>query len=316
MNNFIRSRTFQHGIFNRWQGNPVIELEDMPFRCADIRNAGAIKFKGKYLLLITVESLSGHTSIYRAHSGDGTRFDIEEQAFMEPSAEVPFRLHEEVGVMDPRITEIDNTYYITYLAESHLGFRTGLARTSDFRSLTRLGFISEPDTKGGTLFPEKIGARYARLERPSEGGRIWISYSDDLVYWGNSQVVLSPRSRFWDSKRVGDAIPPLKLSTGDWLMIYYGIRDTSAGALFKIGAAILDGENPASVKARANAPILAPQEKYERIGDVNNLVFSCGAIPEDDTLLVYYGAARSCICLGMVSITDIVNECEANLNNS
>lgn len=306
--NFRGRNTIRQNIFNRWEGNPIIEIEDMPFSCSDIRNAGAVKFQDQYILLVTVESLSGYTSIFRAESENGTQFSIDPEPVMSPATEEPFRQHEEVGVMDPRITKIEGTYYITYLAESHLGFRTGLARTDDFRDITRLGFISEPDTKGGTLFPEKIDGRYARLERPSEGGRIWISYSDDLVYWGNSQVVLSPRSRFWDSRRVGDAVPPIRLADGNWLMIYYGIRDTSAGALFKIGAALLDGENPALLKGRANAPILAPQEKYERIGDVNNLVFSCGAVLEDDTLLLYYGAARSCICLATGKITDIVNE--------
>ena len=307
-----RYRT-NHGIFRRWEGNPVITIEDLPFRCSDVRNAGAVKVADTYILLVTIESLSGHTLIYRATSGDGRYFTVDSEPLMAPSSEEPFRRHEEVGVTDARITKLNDTYYITYLAESHLGFRIGLAETQDFSSVKRLGFISEPDTKGGTIFPEKIDGRFARLERPSEGGRIWLSYSDDLVYWGNCREIMSPRGGYWDADRIGDAVPPIKLKDGDWLVIYYGIRHTSGGDLFRIGAAILHGEDPARVTARANTPILAPLEDYERIGDVNNLVFSCGAVLEGDTLLLYYGAARSCICLGTVSVTQIIAECkEAN----
>ena len=297
------------GIFRRLEDNPIIEIEDVPFRCSDIRNAGAVKFGDLYLLLVTIETLRGHPHIYRATSKDAVNFTFDNEPFMSPSAEAPWQQHEEIGVMDARITELEGCYYITYLAESHLGFRIGLAETRDFSDVRRLGFISEPDTKGGTIFPEKIGGRYARLERPSEGGRIWLSYSDDMVYWGDSQAVLSPRSRFWDSGRVGDAVPPIKLPDNNWLILYYGIRKTSGGDLFKIGAAILKADDPSQVLSRSDASILAPTENYERIGDMNNLVFSCGAIPEDDTLLLYYGAARSCICLGTIKISDIVKQC-------
>ncbi len=122
-------------------------------------------------------------------------------------------------------------------------------------------------------------------------------------------MVLSPRPGYWDSHRVGDAVPPIRVKDGRWLLIYYGIKDTSAGPLFRIGAVFLDSDDPARVVSRTNVPILSPRKNYERIGDVTNLIFSCGAILEDEKLLLYYGASDSCICLGTTAIDDIYQEC-------
>ncbi|MHC4509848.1 MAG: glycoside hydrolase family 130 protein, partial [Planctomycetota bacterium] len=164
------------------------------------------------------------------------------------------------------------------------------------------------------LFPKKFdrqSAGYAMLERPS-GGSIWISYSDDFVHWGASTIVLTPRGGYWDSNRIGPAGPPIEFD-GGWLLIYYGEKDTSAGPLVRLGAAILSKIDPARVLARSNIPILAPREKYERMGNVANIVFSCGGLLDDGgQVKVYYGASDSCICLGAGTLDDIVRTCLAD----
>ncbi len=305
----IMPKRKQRDIIHRWEGNPVIRITDLGFQAADICNAGAVKINGTYILLVTIQCQSGVKALYLARSEDGYRFQVDAQAFLKKSEDAAVCRYEELAVMDGRITKIDNVFYILYIAESHHGFRLALARTDDFTAVEKIGFISQVDTKSGTLFSEKINGRYARLERPSSGGRIWISYSEDLMYWGNSTVVLGPRPGYWDSARVGDAVPPIRLKDGRWLMIYYGVRETSAGPLYRIGAAFLDKDDPSKVVARTNVPILSPRENYERIGDVPNLVFSCGAILEDEKLMLYYGASDSCICMGTTTIGEIVREC-------
>ena len=126
---------------------------------------------------------------------------------------------------------------------------------------------------------------------------------------------MTPRGGFWDPSRIGTATPPIEISEG-WLIVYYGVKDTSAGPLFRLGAAILDKENPAKVVGRTNVPILSPRENYERIGDVPNLVFSCGAILEPNgELKLYYGASNSCICIGTTDIGAIVAACLGVLRN-
>ncbi len=297
-------------VVQRYKYNPLISIHDLPLDCSDIWNAGVIRFYDKYLLLLTVETLEGSGCIYMAHSTDGYGFIIEPEPFMVASREEPFARYETFGIFDPRITQIGSKYYITYLAESEYGRRIGLARTNDFQTVERMQFISEPDTKSACLFTRSFEGYYAVLERPSDGDSIWISYSNDLIHWGSSTVVLTPRGGYWDSHRVGAAGPPIEIEQG-WLLIYYGEKDTSAGPLVRLGAAILDGNNPSRVLGRSNIPILAPREKYERIGDVANIVFSCGALLEEaGQVKIYYGASDSCICLGIAAIDEIIQICQ------
>ncbi len=302
----MRRRRYGPDVVHRWEGNPIITIDDLSFRCGDIRNAGAVKVGQEYILLVTIESLEGFFSIYPARSADGYYFEVEDQPILAPSERGPFAIYEELGVLDPRISLLEGTYYIFYDAFGLPGYRLGLARTQDFKSVEKMGLISEPDTKAGALFPKKIKGKYARLERPWVGNNIWISFSEDLEYWGWSEVVMTPRAGFWDSNRIGVATPPLEIEQG-WLIIYYGIKQTSSGPLIRLGAAVLDMENPQNVVGRTNVPILSPREEYERIGDVNNLVFSCGAIIEPTgEVKIYYGAANSCISLGTTKIEKII----------
>ena len=95
-----------------------------------------------------------------------------------------------------------------------------------------------------------------------------------------------------------------------WLAIYYAVKDTSAGPLFRLGAVILNKERPWEVVGRTNVPILSPREEYERVGDMPNLVFACGAVIEPNgELKLYYGASNSCICMGTTMVSQIVAEC-------
>ncbi len=296
-------------VIHRYEANPLISIDDLPFRASDIWNAGVARFREEYLLLLTVETLRGLLSIYLARSEDGCHFDIQPHPLMEASREGPFAQYESFGVRDPRVTEVDGTYYIMYVADSEHGHRVGLAQTKDFESVDRIGLVTEPDTKNGVLFPEKIGGRYAMLERPFDGGSIWVSYSDDLTYWGSSHVVMTPRGGFWDSTRVGAASPPIAIEPG-WLLLYYGEKITSAGPLVRLGAAIVDRDDPSQVLGRSNIPILSPRENYERIGDVANVIFCCGALLDSkEQLHIYYGASNSCICLGTGALEDIVRVC-------
>ena len=234
-----------------------------------------------------------------------------EEPVMTPAAEGEFAVYEHRGIEDPRITEIDGEYYIMYTAASGYGPRLALAKTADFNEFERMFLISEPDNKDGALFPRKIKSRYARLDRPMTGdmGNIWISYSDDLVNWGDSRVVLPVGSDSWDSWRVGASAPPIETRYG-WLEIYHGVRATSHGPIYRLGAAMLDLEDPSKVLCRSSIPILTPREYYERVGDIPNVVFSTGALmDEGEEITIYYGAADTCICVGTAWLGDLMQIC-------
>ena len=302
-------RSFGRDMMHRWEGNPIITIEDMPFQCSDICNAGAVKLGNRYLLLLTVEGLAGRKAIYPAWSGDGLHFTVGGEPFLSRSREGEYAIYEEQGVLDPRVVPVNGEYFLTYHAISAHGYVMALARTKDFTSVERLGLITEPDCKSGAIFPRKIKGRYARLERPTEGGNMWVAYSDDLTYWGGQEVVVSPRGGFWDDHHIGPCAPPILITEG-WLCIYYGVKMTSAGPLYRMGALILDANEPTAVLGRTNVPILAPRESYERLGDLPNIIFSTGAILEDDnTLNLYYGGSDSCICLATAPLKSIVDGC-------
>lgn len=298
-------------VVERWPNNPILTLEELPFPCNTVFNAASTRYGDDYILLLRIENLAGRSVFALARSSDGFHFNVEPNFVMTPSDEEPFKTYEELGIEDPRITKMDDIYYIMYTAYSQHGARLALAKTMDFKQYDRIALISEPNNKNGVLFPRKINGRYARLDRPYGGGygSIWISYSDDLIAWYDSEVVMTPRSGFWDADRIGAGVPPIELDYG-WLEIYHGVKNTGFGPIYRMGAVLLDPDDPAIVIARSAVPILTPRELYERVGDVGNVVFACGAVvDEDGTLKLYYGASDTHICLGTAKVTDIVDKC-------
>ncbi|MFH1749150.1 MAG: glycoside hydrolase family 130 protein [Planctomycetota bacterium] len=307
-----RTRLTGRDVIHRWEGNPVITLEDIPFECNTVFNAAATRFNGEYLLLIRVEDKSGRSIFALARSEDGYRFIVEPAPVMVPANEEPFATYEACGIEDPRITPMDDTFYVMYTAYSHYGPRLALAKTDDFKTFERIALISEPVNKDAALFPKKINGRYVRFDRPSVGsvGNIWISYSDDLIHWGGAEVAMTIRPDHWDCVRIGASAPPIETEQG-WLEIYHGVKDTSAGPIYRLGVAMLDLENPARVRGRAAIPILTPREYYERVGDIGNVVFTCGAILEQQSgeVKIYYGAADTCICVGTAKLEALIERC-------
>ncbi len=307
------AKKFSYDVVRRWQGNPMLTIEDIPFPCNTVFNAACAKYQGQYILLLRVEDLTGRSVFALARSSDGYHFKVEDEPVMEPSRkEEPFKEYEHKGIEDPRITQIDGVYYIMYTAVSPYGPLLALARTTDFKTFERVALISEPENKDGVLFPEKINGKYARLDRPVAGGlaNIWVSYSDDLITWGNSRCVMTIRDDHWDSWRIGASCQPIKIEDG-WLIIYHGVKNASGGPIYRLGAAVLDEKDPSRVHCRSAIPILSPREYYERVGDVNNVVFSCGAILEDDgeQLKIYYGASDTSICVGHAKVNELMQFC-------
>ena len=301
---------FGRDILHRYEGNPIVTLEDIPFRCNTVFNGTPVKKGNDYYLLLRVEGQQGFSLFALGKSKNGLKFEVEKEPVMVPIKNGPFAKYEERGIEDPRITEIDGKYYVMYTAYSQYGARIALAETKDFHNYERIGMVSEPGNKDGILFPEKINGLYARLDRPiGKGiGSIWVSYSKNLLDWGNSEIVIAPRPGFWDSYRIGASVPPIRTKEG-WLEIYHGVKMTPSGPIYRIGTVLLDLDEPHKVIARSSEPSLSPRENYERIGDVGNVVFACGAIVEDNgEIKVYYGGADTYICVATVEFEKLIEE--------
>jgi predicted GH43/DUF377 family glycosyl hydrolase len=303
-------------ILQRYKGNPILTADDIPFTCNTVFNGSPVKIGDVYFLLLRVEGQHGHSVFALGRSKDGYDFGIEERPVMTPAREGPLARYEEAGIEDPRITVLNGRIYIVYTAYSGCGPVMSLATTEDFSHFERLGVISEPGNKDGLLFPRKVAGRYARLDRPigNDVGSIWVSFSKDLLHWGDSRVVISPRHGYWDSWRVGGSTVPIETDEG-WLEIYHGVKMTSGGPIYRAGVVLLDLKDPSVVLARSDVPILAPRAEYERIGDINNVVFASGAILEGDgTMKVYYGAADTSICVATTRIEDLLRIAQAGRN--
>ena len=208
----------------------------------------------------------------------------------------PENVYEEFGIEDPRITRINDVFYITYVAVSRHGVATALASTKDFKTFERHGIIFPPENKDVVLFPEKIDGEYYALHRPNAATpftrpEMWLATSRDLTHWGHHEQFLGGGEQ-WDIGRIGAGTPPIRTPEG-WLEIYHGNskREEDAGiGTYAGGLLLLDLENPRRIVGRSGAVFL-PETEYEREGFVPNVVFPTGVVERDGMLLVYYGGA-------------------------
>lgn len=294
-------------IIRRYEGNPIITPAMIPGANA-VFNSAVHQFGDRYVAVLRVESRQGYQTMRLAWSDDGIHFDIEPEPILVPTEE-PFITYEE-AIYDPRITKIDDTYYICYAAENRYGCQVSVSKTSDFKTFEKVAIASEPTNRNMVLFPEKIGGLYVRLDRPFQPGgqgHIWISYSPDLIYWGRSKCIMESRRFAWDQGKIGPGAPPIKTNEG-WLVIYHGTTPRCNGLIYKAGVALLDLEDPSKVIARGKEYLMAPTEPYERVGDVPNVVFVTSAIPDckKDEVRLYYGAADTVFCMATAKISDLI----------
>ncbi|MDQ3698624.1 MAG: glycoside hydrolase family 130 protein [Gemmatimonadota bacterium] len=241
-----------------------------------------------------------------ARSSDGIHFDVEPAPALAPATG-----YESFGVEDPRITLLDGRYWINYTAVSPYGIATALASTKDFRTFERHGIIFPPPNRDVTIFPEKIGGRYAALHRPMPAGlgqpAIWAASSSDLISWGEHRFVAGARGGGWDDSKVGGGAVPFRVRAGNedaWLAVYHGV--TGSPPAYSLGALLLDGRDPAHVIARSREPILRPDAPYEREGFFGGVVFTCGLLAEGDLVRIYYGAADGVTAVADLSLDRIL----------
>ncbi len=224
-----------------------------------------------------------------ARSKDGRQFTIENTPALEPT-----EWYEEFGIEDAHITKIGDTYWITAVGVCFLGISTVLYSTKDFVHFDRHGIIFPCDNRDVVIFPEKIDGEYVALHRPMSelsSPAIWAATSPDLINWGGHRFVMGPRPGQWDNSRVGASTVPIRTDRG-WLAIFHGATATDD---YCLGTVLLDLDEPWRVVACGGQPVLMPEETYEREGLISNVVFSCGCVERDGTLLIYYGAGDRCI---------------------
>ena len=154
------------------------------------------------------------------------------------------------------------------------------------------------------------------LSRPSDTGHtpfgdIFYSISPDLSFWGKHRYIMGTVDNYvsaWQSKKIGAGSVPIETSDG-WLFIYHGVINTCNGFVYRMGCALLDIHKPWKVKARSRYYILGPEEQYECMGDVPNVVFPCAALADADTgrIAIYYGCADTVTGLAFTTVDELIN---------
>jgi predicted GH43/DUF377 family glycosyl hydrolase len=314
----MTSRDDRSMLLQRHPSNPILTAHDWLHTVNAVFNPGAVRLRdGTTLLLCRVEDRRGISSLWAARSHNGIdNWALDPEPTFPPD---PVKHPDEIwGVEDARIVWLDELrkYAITYTAFSRAGPAVALALTEDFVRFERLGVMMPPENKNAALLPYRFDGKWLMIHRPQNGlaGSIWLAESPDLHHWGKNRLVMTPRrGAWWDANRIGLGSPLIRTNRG-WLMLYHADRQTGAGCLYRIGAALLDLEHPDRCIKRGDEWILGPREDYERLGDVGDVVFACGHTIGDDgnEINVYYGGADTCIALAQGRISSILDWLETH----
>ena len=296
----------------RYSKNPIIGRHETP-TSNSIFNSAVVPFKDGYAGVFRCDDTNRRMRLHVGFSQDGISWDICPDK-IDFDCDIP-EVGEWVYGYDPRVTEIDGRYYISWCNGYH-GPTIGVAWTEDFRTFHQLENAFLPFNRNGVFFPRKINGRYAMLSRPSDNrhtafGDIFYSESPDLEFWGHHRHVMSPADfevSAWQCLKIGAGPIPIETSEG-WLLIYHGVLRSANGYVYAFGSALLDKDQPWKVTARSGAYLLSPQELYECVGDVPNVCFPCAALhdPDSGRIAVYYGCADSVTGLAFGYIPEIID---------
>lgn len=283
----------------RHPNNPILKpVMGNEWESLNVFNPGVIYYNGLFHMFYRAQGLDYVSRIGYAVSEDGAHFKRLAQPLLEPQDEWETR-----GIEDPRITylEDEQRFIMAYTAYSPRGITPMFAESTNLIAWRRIGpLVAGEDNKDHVLFPRRINGCYVSFHRRPPS--MWIAYSDDLQHWGDMKPILEPRPDHWDSKRVGAGGVPIETSEG-WLVLYHGYNFDH---VYRLGAFLLDRENPEKVIARPKDFLLEPQETWELKGDVRTAVFSAANPVVDNLVYVYYGAADRVIGLATCALDELL----------
>lgn len=293
----------------RFGGNPIITAQSIP-GCNSVFNSAVVPFGGGFAGVFRCDSKARLPLLHAGFSTDGVTWDVQPDPIMfdTDGQDLPPLEY----AYDPRICLLDGRYWVTWCNGIAGEPTIGLAWTKDFRTFHQQENAFLPHNRNGVLFPRKIAGRYAMLSRPSDNnhtafGDIYYSESPDMVYWGRHRLVMK-RSTGWQALKIGAGPTPIETPDG-WLLIYHGVLQSCSGFVYSFGAAMLDLDQPWKVIGRNRKYLLAPQRQYERVGDVNNVVFPCACLHDAsaDRVAIYYGGADTVVCLAFAHLSELVD---------
>ncbi|MDD6101772.1 MAG: glycosidase [Clostridiales bacterium] len=271
-------------------------------------NSGAIKLNGKYYLVVRVEGNDRKSFFAVAESDNG----IDNFRFWDYPVVLPDTCPEETNVYDMRLTQHEDGYiYGVFCSESKDNTvndlsaavaAAGIVRTKDLKTWERLDnltTLNSPQQRNVVLHPEFVNGKYAFYTRPMDdfidtgsGGGIGFGLCDDIEHAVIDEEIITSSRKYHTITEVknGAGAVPIKGKKG-WLHIAHGVRNTAAGLRYVLYCFATDLNNPAKVIAEPSGMLLGPREE-ERVGDVSNVVFTNGAITDDNgDIYIYYASS-------------------------
>ena len=316
---------FYNGIFDRYQ-HPVLTREHIPpFWMYDadpetnpfmmqrlgvnaVLNSGAIKLNGKYMLVARVEGMDRKSFFAVAESDSPT----EGFRFWDYPVVLPDTQPEETNVYDMRLTQHEDGWiYGVFCSESKDAgsgdlsaavAAAGIVRTKDLKTwerLPNLRTLHSPQQRNVVLHPELVDGKYAFYTRPMDdfietgsGGGIGFGLCEDIAnaVIDEEKIISLRRYHTITESKNGAGAVPLKTDRG-WIHIAHGVRNTAAGLRYVLYAFATALEDPSRVIAEPGGMLLGPLGR-ERVGDVSNVVFTNGAIADEDgRVFLYYASS-------------------------
>lgn len=326
--NFLENRS--PVLLTKFSGNPIITpQEENDWESIGTFNPAAIYGNGKVHLVYRAVGKNGVSTLGYASSKNGFDIDLRlpdpiyfpreefEGAMAKAANYCEFAVSGGSwgGCEDPKLTEIEDKIYMTYVA--HNGYNLPrIALTSinkkDFYSRnwvwSKPVLISAPGVidKSGCILPEKVNGKFVIFHRVFPD--ILIDFVDELTFNGDTfldgEFKISPRFAGWDSRKLSIGAPPIKTEYG-WLLIYHAIDDRDPNR-YKIGAMILSLKDPRKVLYRTPHPILLPDRHYENEGK-SGVAYPSGAVVLGDYLFVYYGGGDRVVCVATILLKDFLS---------
>lgn len=290
-------------------------------------NSGAIKLNGKYYLVVRVEGADRKSFFAVAESPNGIdHFEFRQLPILMPQTKDP-----DTNVYDMRLTKHEDGWiYGLFCSErkdksapkgdtSSATAACGIVRTKDLVKWERLpNLITKSNQQRNVvLHPEFVNGKYLFYTRPQDGfidtgsgGGICAGYADSMTHPEVKDEKIIDEKTYHTIKEVknGAGAVPIKTKKG-WLFIAHGVRNTAAGLRYVIYAFMTSLKDPTKVIARPSGYLIAPQGE-ERVGDVSNVVFTNGAVVDDDgRLLIYYASSDTRMHVAESTVDRMVDYC-------
>src|SRR3989344_2615034 len=316
LENLLATLRPDNNLINRIGGAPILEpRKNIVWESKAVFNPAAIELEGRIHLLYRAQAEENTSVFGYTSSKDGEKFN--DRSF--DPAYVPresFEMKKQTGnsgCEDPRLTLINDTIYMLYTAFDGVSLPRVAATSISVKNFLDKNWrwkkpvIISPygiDDKDAFIFPKKVGDNYLVFHRV--GLDICADPISSLDFTTECvktiTPIVSPRRFMWDSERIGINTPPIESKKG-WIVLYHGISKNHH--TYRVGAILLDKNDPTKVLARTTMPIFEPETDYEKIGQVPNVVFPCGVIVRDGVVFIYYGAADKVIGLAKIKLADL-----------